>query len=253
MLSAPPRHADHRADAAADQAGTHFVYLKKKVPALTYSALAAELAEREIYGVFRETDPIRTYPNGAVGSSVVGFVGADGQGQAGLELKFNTRAGRGRGQADLRERAERQQDPAGAQLADAGPERDQLPAHHGLRGAVGGRAAAGRGGRDDQGRLGLRDRAWTSRPVRCWPWPTPRRFDSVQPQGARTGGPRQPGGQRPVRAGQRAEGADRGGADRLRDRHADDQGGGAEPAARRAAAPSRTTSTTRSCATTCAA
>ncbi len=68
---------------------THFVYIKKKVPALTYSALAADLAKRGIYGVFRESDPIRTYPNGAVGSSVVGFVGADGKGQAGLELSFN--------------------------------------------------------------------------------------------------------------------------------------------------------------------
>ena len=68
---------------------THFVYLKKQVPALTYSALAAELSARKIYGVFREADPVRTYPGKTVGSSVVGFVGADGQGQAGLELKFN--------------------------------------------------------------------------------------------------------------------------------------------------------------------
>ncbi len=68
---------------------THFVYLKKKVPALTYSALAADLTKRGIYGVFRESDPRRTYPNGTVGSAVVGFVGADGRGQAGLELSFN--------------------------------------------------------------------------------------------------------------------------------------------------------------------
>jgi cell division protein FtsI (penicillin-binding protein 3) len=70
--------------------GTHFVYLKKQVPALTYSALAAELSARKIYGVFREADPVRTYPGGSVGSSVVGFVGADGRGLAGLELKYNT-------------------------------------------------------------------------------------------------------------------------------------------------------------------
>jgi len=69
---------------------TQFVYLKKQVPALTYSALAAELSARKIYGVFREADPVRTYPGRTVGSSVIGFVGADGQGLAGLERKYNT-------------------------------------------------------------------------------------------------------------------------------------------------------------------
>jgi cell division protein FtsI (penicillin-binding protein 3) len=69
--------------------GTRFVYLKKKVPALTYSALAADLSSRNLRGIFREGDPIRTYPNGAVGASVVGFVGADGEGLAGLERTLN--------------------------------------------------------------------------------------------------------------------------------------------------------------------
>jgi cell division protein FtsI (penicillin-binding protein 3) len=69
--------------------GTRFVYLKKKVPALTYSALATDLASRDLRGIFRESDPIRTYPNGSVGASVVGFVGADGDGLAGLERTLN--------------------------------------------------------------------------------------------------------------------------------------------------------------------
>jgi cell division protein FtsI (penicillin-binding protein 3) len=68
---------------------THFVYLKKKVPAQTYTQIAAELSKRRIYGVFREPDPIRTYPGGSVGSSVIGFVGANGKGQAGVELSMN--------------------------------------------------------------------------------------------------------------------------------------------------------------------
>jgi cell division protein FtsI (penicillin-binding protein 3) len=69
--------------------GTRFVYLKKKVPALSYAALAAELSSRNLRGIFRESDPIRTYPNGSVGASVVGFVGADGDGLAGLERTLN--------------------------------------------------------------------------------------------------------------------------------------------------------------------
>jgi cell division protein FtsI (penicillin-binding protein 3) len=68
---------------------TRFVYLKKKVPAQIYSRIAADLASRHVYGVFRESDPIRTYPGGSVGSSLIGFVGADGKGQAGIELSMN--------------------------------------------------------------------------------------------------------------------------------------------------------------------
>jgi cell division protein FtsI (penicillin-binding protein 3) len=68
---------------------TRFVYLKKKVPAQIYSRIAADLAGRHVYGVFRESDPIRTYPGGSVGSSLIGFVGADGKGQAGIELSMN--------------------------------------------------------------------------------------------------------------------------------------------------------------------
>jgi len=72
------------------KSGTRFVYIKKKVPALTYTALAADLSSRHLHGIFRESDPIRTYPSGSVGASVVGFVGADGKGLAGLERTLNT-------------------------------------------------------------------------------------------------------------------------------------------------------------------
>ncbi|HET9873848.1 MAG TPA: penicillin-binding protein 2 [Propionibacteriaceae bacterium] len=69
---------------------TRFVYLKKKVPAAIYTKIAADLSQRDIYGIFRENDPIRTYPGGSVGGGLVGFVGADGKGLAGLERSLNT-------------------------------------------------------------------------------------------------------------------------------------------------------------------
>lgn len=68
---------------------TRFVYLAKKVPALTYSKIAADLTSKKLYGVFRESDPIRTYPGGSVGSSVIGYVDRDGKGMAGLERSMN--------------------------------------------------------------------------------------------------------------------------------------------------------------------
>ncbi|HLT60202.1 MAG TPA: penicillin-binding transpeptidase domain-containing protein, partial [Microlunatus sp.] len=68
---------------------TRFVYLAKKVPATTYLALAAELSEKKLYGVFRESDPIRVYPGGTVAAGIVGFVNGEGEGVAGLERSLN--------------------------------------------------------------------------------------------------------------------------------------------------------------------
>jgi cell division protein FtsI (penicillin-binding protein 3) len=69
--------------------GTRFVYLAKKVPALTYSRIAADLTAQKLYGVFRESDPIRTYPGRTVAATVVGYVDGDGRGMAGLERSMN--------------------------------------------------------------------------------------------------------------------------------------------------------------------
>jgi cell division protein FtsI (penicillin-binding protein 3) len=68
---------------------SRFVYLKKKVPAMTYTRLATDLAERNLYGIFRESDPIRTYPGRATAGALIGFVSAEGKGQAGIEQKLN--------------------------------------------------------------------------------------------------------------------------------------------------------------------
>jgi cell division protein FtsI (penicillin-binding protein 3) len=76
--------------AALTRPKTRFSYVKKKVPALIYSKIAADLADANLPGIYRESDPIRTYPNGSVGASVVGYVGADGEGLGGLEYSLNT-------------------------------------------------------------------------------------------------------------------------------------------------------------------
>ena len=77
---------------------TRFVYLKKQVPALTYAALSAELSRAKLYGVFREADPVRSYPAGAVGASTVGFVGGGRAGPGRTGAESESRAGRsGRG------------------------------------------------------------------------------------------------------------------------------------------------------------
>lgn len=77
---------------------TRFVYVKKKVPAMTYTRMATELAERNLYGVFREGDPIRTYPNGSLAGPIIGYLHGDGRGAAGLEGALNSKLAGVRGQ-----------------------------------------------------------------------------------------------------------------------------------------------------------
>ncbi|MDO5501495.1 MAG: penicillin-binding protein 2, partial [Propionibacteriaceae bacterium] len=69
--------------------------VKRKVPAVTYTAIQADMklgfdgeGKRPWWGVFGVPDPIRVYPNRAVGASVVGFVNAEGEGAAGLEYSL---------------------------------------------------------------------------------------------------------------------------------------------------------------------
>lgn len=69
---------------------TRFVFVKKKVKAEKYDAISAELKKRKLPGVYRQSDPIRSYPAGSVGSNVIGFVGSDNKGQAGLESRLNS-------------------------------------------------------------------------------------------------------------------------------------------------------------------
>ena len=76
---------------ATDDQGNPDMYevLKRQVPTATYQALLAELRANGWMGIYKEDDPIRQYPGGALASNVVGFLNGDGQGAAGLEYAFD--------------------------------------------------------------------------------------------------------------------------------------------------------------------
>jgi cell division protein FtsI (penicillin-binding protein 3) len=61
-----------------------YVVLADQVPPETVDAIR----DLQVAGVSFEDDPVRLYPAGAVGGQVVGFVGKDGKGLAGIEHTF---------------------------------------------------------------------------------------------------------------------------------------------------------------------
>ncbi len=68
---------------------TTFVYLRRQVDQDVADALSSSLDEDELTGVYFLADTKRTYPYGAVGQQVLGFVNADGVGTTGLEYQYN--------------------------------------------------------------------------------------------------------------------------------------------------------------------
>ncbi|MCZ2828296.1 penicillin-binding protein 2 [Modestobacter sp. VKM Ac-2986] len=66
---------------------SRYVVLKPKVPTEVTDRIR-ELPREDRTGIVFEPDPVRLYPAGAVGGQVVGFVGTDGAGLAGIERTF---------------------------------------------------------------------------------------------------------------------------------------------------------------------
>lgn len=77
---------------------SRYEVIARRVPAHTFTLIRRDMSNgvggehvgkrgaKRWYGVFGETDPIRSYPNRATGSNVVGFVNGEGDGASGLEF-----------------------------------------------------------------------------------------------------------------------------------------------------------------------
>ena len=69
----------------------HFAYIARRVPAAKALAVAAAVEAAGYKGIDTRPDPLRNYPAHDVAANLLGFVGTDGKGLAGLELAFDSR------------------------------------------------------------------------------------------------------------------------------------------------------------------
>ncbi|HLZ28067.1 MAG TPA: penicillin-binding protein 2 [Chloroflexota bacterium] len=72
--------------AAIDPVSEHPVVLKSGVP----SALAQQVQQLALPGVYLDKEPVRQYPEGSLAAQILGFVGRDFTGLGGLELSYDT-------------------------------------------------------------------------------------------------------------------------------------------------------------------
>ena len=68
-----------------DPRNGHPVVLKSRVP----SSVAGRVQQLALPGVYLDKEPIRQYPEGSLAAQILGFVGRDFTGLAGLELSYN--------------------------------------------------------------------------------------------------------------------------------------------------------------------
>nr|MCR4790121.1 transpeptidase family protein [Treponemataceae bacterium] len=67
-----------------------FIYVKKKLDQSIYNEISEILDQHGIYGFRFEKNPSRTYPENALASQVIGFMGNDGIGLSGIEYSYNS-------------------------------------------------------------------------------------------------------------------------------------------------------------------
>ena len=182
---------------------SRYVVLASKISPETTDAIDA----LELGGIFFEDDPVRLYPAGTVGGQVIGFVGRDGAGLAGIEQTFEEELGGTPGQRRVEVGSGGNPIPSGIDGVLPGHRRRHRHPHDRPGPAVRGRGAA-RGGvrrrRDDPASAVVLD-VKTGRVVAMGSVPR-LRPGRLQPDRSRPA--RQPAGVRRLRAGLGDEGGD---------------------------------------------
>jgi cell division protein FtsI (penicillin-binding protein 3) len=69
--------------------GSRFAYVARQLPPGKADSIMAELGRRGLAGIFDYRDPIRDYPGRDVAGNLIGFVGTEGSGLAGLEHAYD--------------------------------------------------------------------------------------------------------------------------------------------------------------------
>lgn len=72
-----------------DQPDLSFAYIQRKADSVSAEALKNRLNDEKLKGIHYLDDTKRVYPNGDVGSQIVGVVDIDGKGISGLELEYD--------------------------------------------------------------------------------------------------------------------------------------------------------------------
>lgn len=72
-----------------DQPDLSFAYIQRKADTVSAEALKNRLSDEKLKGIHYLDDTKRVYPNGDVGSQLVGVVDIDGKGISGLELEYD--------------------------------------------------------------------------------------------------------------------------------------------------------------------
>ncbi|MBQ1983479.1 MAG: peptidoglycan glycosyltransferase, partial [Spirochaetaceae bacterium] len=67
-----------------------FVYIKKKMEQSEYDEVSTLIEKYKIYGLRFEKIQGRTYPENALASQVIGFMGNEGKGLSGIEYTFQS-------------------------------------------------------------------------------------------------------------------------------------------------------------------